>query len=238
MTTAAWPIDPLNTHVAGVLDDTARLLEAQRQHGGATPIAQLASVPGIGTTLARRLRDEHGIATLEQLEVASVPSCAATIAGFGPKRISAIADVLATRLGRRSRRGAADLTSHAVAEPSVAELLEIDREYREQGEAGTLPLLAPRRFNPMRARWLPILHATKGTTHYTALYSTTARAHERGKTHDWVVIYFEQDGVERQRTVVGATSGPLAGRRVVRGREIECARYDEIEPIDGVAKSG
>jgi DNA polymerase (family X) len=40
-----------------------------------------------------------------------------------------------------------------------------------------------------------------------------------------VVIYYERDGRERQNTVVTQNSGPLAGKRVVRGREPECRRY-------------
>jgi hypothetical protein len=37
------------------------------------------------------------------------------------------------------------------------------------------------------------------------------------------VIYFSQDsGPKGQRTVVTETRGPLAGHRVVRGREAEC----------------
>lgn len=40
--------------------------------------------------------------------------------------------------------------------------------------------------------------------------------------HDWVVLYAEDDAHhERQYTVVTATRGPLAGQRVVRGREAE-----------------
>jgi hypothetical protein len=40
---------------------------------------------------------------------------------------------------------------------------------------------------------------------------------------DWAVIYFHQDsGPEGQRTIVTETRRPLAGRRVVRGREAEC----------------
>ena len=45
-------------------------------------------------------------------------------------------------------------------------------------------------------------------------------------TGDWVVIY--DDGVgqhERQRTVITSQFGPLAGKRIVRGREGECASY-------------
>jgi hypothetical protein len=54
----------------------------------------------------------------------------------------------------------------------------------------------------------------------------SARAHDLGKTDDWVVLYFHTDhGPEAQRTVVTETSGGLQGRRVVRGREAECARH-------------
>jgi hypothetical protein len=38
------------------------------------------------------------------------------------------------------------------------------------------------------------------------------------------VIYFERDGHEDQCTVVTEHRGPLAGKRVVRGREEECAQ--------------
>src|SRR5574338_989759 len=118
--------DPLNAHVAGVLDETAQLLEEQRAnafrvqayrnaaetirnlhrgiddlldaeglagldrlpgigqalarvidqivttgrfpmlerlHGATSVVAQFASIPGIGATLAQRLRDEHDIGT-------------------------------------------------------------------------------------------------------------------------------------------------------------------------------
>jgi hypothetical protein len=73
---------------------------------------------------------------------------------------------------------------------------------------------------------LPVLHATRGDWHFTALFSNTAKAHELGKTRDWVVIYFyDSDHNERQRTVVTETRGETAGRRVVRGREAECRNH-------------
>lgn len=46
-----------------------------------------------------------------------------------------------------------------------------------------------------------------------------------GKTHDWVVIYYERGGEQHQSTVVTAERGKLAGRRVVRGRERECREH-------------
>ena len=106
----------------------------------------------------------------------------------------------------------------------MSELLDVDREYRRKAEAGGLARIAPRKFNPTGAAWLPVLHTQREGRHYTALFSNTARAHELGRTKDWVVIYFEHDGHEDQCTVVTEYSGPLAGKRVVRGREGESGR--------------
>jgi len=108
----------------------------------------------------------------------------------------------------------------------VAELLDVDRQYREEASSGALPRIAPRRFNPGREAWLSILHTRRGERDYTALYSNTARAHELGRTHDWVVLYFDGTSAgERQCTVITAERAPLRGRRIVRGREAECLAY-------------
>jgi hypothetical protein len=116
----------------------------------------------------------------------------------------------------------------AAEEPSVETVLDVDREYRTAASAGTLPRIAPRRFNPNGEAWLPVLHTRRGDWHFTALFSNTARAHELGRVRDWVVVYAEdKDHAERQYTVVTATAGPLAGRRVVRGREAECRAWHE-----------
>ena len=56
---------------------------------------------------------------------------------------------------------------------------------------------------------------------YTVLMDPE-RAHELGRTHDWVFLYFDGRGVERQGTVITAQRGPLRGLRIVRGREEEC----------------
>jgi hypothetical protein len=89
-----------------------------------------------------------------------------------------------------------------------------------------LRTIAPKRFNPEGKAWLPVLQTERGDWHFTALYSNTAKAHELGRTRDWVVMYFyDTDHVERQRTVVTESRGPLAGRRVVRGREGECQQF-------------
>jgi hypothetical protein len=45
---------------------------------------------------------------------------------------------------------------------------------------------------------------------------------------DWVVIYYyDGDHVERHSTVVTEPRGPMAGLRVVRGREDECLQQHE-----------
>lgn len=73
---------------------------------------------------------------------------------------------------------------------------------------------------------LPVLHARREDWHFTALFSNTPKVHELGKTRDWVVIYFHLDvEPESQCTVVTETRGALKGRRVVRGREGECAEH-------------
>ena len=117
---------------------------------------------------------------------------------------------------------------HGDTGPTVDEVLDVDREYRDKSDAGELPTIAPRRFNPAGERWLPILHTTRGARHYTALFSNTANAHKLGRTHDWVVIYFDGREGERQCTVITASRGPLARRRIVRGRERECLAHYHV----------
>jgi hypothetical protein len=193
----------------------------QRLRGESDSELLLASVPGIGKVTAERLHHDLGINTLEQLETAACDGRLEMFTGLGQKRIAGIIDSLASRLGRVQRRRKLANTS----EPAIAELLEIDREYRAQAAEGRLPCLAPRRFNPTGEAWLPILHTERGSTHYTALFSNTARAHQLQKARDWVVLYWEGRKGEHQCTVVTSRHGPLAGKRVIRGREAECADY-------------
>lgn len=72
--------------------------------------------------------------------------------------------------------------------------------------------------------------------HHSALYSNTAKALELGRPRDWVVVcFYDADHVERQRTIVSESRGPLAGRRVVRGREGECQRFYAGETVRSAA---
>jgi hypothetical protein len=107
--------------------------------------------------------------------------------------------------------------------PDIATLLDVDAEYRRRAEAGTLPTIARKRFNPQGAAWLPILHTDRGPWQFMALYSNTRQAHELGRVHDWVLVYYQTDEQpEGQSTLVTERRGELAGQRVVRGREAEC----------------
>jgi DNA polymerase (family X) len=74
---------------------------------------------------------------------------------------------------------------------------------------------------------LPVYHKRRGGWGYRALFSNTALAHRLRQTRDWVVIYFENGLSSGQRTVVTENRGDLRGRRVVRGRELECLEHYE-----------
>jgi DNA polymerase (family X) len=195
-----------------------RLAMLERLRGESEPTKLLASVPGIGRRFADRLHHDLGIETLEDLETAAHDGRLERLVGFGPKRLAGIRDSLAQRLQRVRPPAAARNGS-----PSIEEILDVDREYREKAAAGQLVKIAPRRFNPSQVAWLPVLHTIRGRRHYTALFSNTARAHRLAHTDDWVVIYWDNGQGERQCTVVTSDRGPLKGQRIVRGRERESA---------------
>ena len=205
---------------------SGRLPILERLRGETDPEALLASVPGIGPKTAGRLHHDLGIDTLEDLEAAAHDGRLELLAGFGPKKIAGVIDSLQGRLGRIRRH-----KQPSPEEPPVEDLLSADAEYRRKAAAGELKKIAPRRFNPNNEPWLPILHTRRSDRELTALYSNTARAHKLDRTHDWVVIYCDHGGGELQYTVVTARDGPLAGKRVVRGRESECREhYDAMQP--------
>jgi len=215
---------------------TGRWGRLDRLRGSAGIEAVFHTIPGVGMALAHRLHDELEVDSLEALEVAASDGRLERLPQIGPRRAAAIRASLTQMLDRaralrRTRPPAAPggppLTFGAADEaPPIESLLEVDRAYRAGAEAGSLPMIAPRRFNPEAKAWLPVLHTKHGDWHFTALYSNTARAHELGRVHDWVVIYAEDhDHHERQYTVVTPPGGPLAGRRVVRGREAECRAW-------------
>lgn len=212
---------------------TGRLSRLDRLRGAAEPEAQLRLVPGIGPKLAKRIHESLDIDTPEALEAAAWDGRLEKLDGISGRRLAAIragaASLLRRGVGRQALEGAG---------PPVATLLDVDAEYRRAAAANALPLIAPRRFNPEHRRWLPVLHTDRGGWHFTALYSNTARAHELGRTRDWVVLYFyDGDHREGQRTIVTETHGPLEGRRVVRGSEAECAVHYGVSGFAPLARS-
>jgi putative hydrolase len=217
---------------------TGRWTQLERLRGSLDPVALFQTVPGIGPELAQRIHDALDVDTLEALEVACHDGRLDGVAGVGRRRAAAVRAALAEMLGRSRLRRAVPAASFA-AEPHIDLLLDVDREYRERAEAGKLPTIAPRRFNPEGRSWLPVLHTSRGAWHFTALFSNTAKAHQLQRTRDWVVVYFYDDQhAEGQRTVVTEQRGPLAGRRTVRGREAECRNFYGREPMRVPAMAG
>jgi len=210
---------------------TGRLRQLDRLEGEVSPEDLFATLPGLGEELAHRIHDVLGIETLEELEVAAHDGRLATVPGIGERRLHAIRDSVAAVLGGAARMRGRRLR-HAEAPrpaaPSVAAILDVDAEYRRRAATSSLRRIAPRRFNPQGEAWLPILHTAREGWYFTVLFSNTARAHRLGTTHDWVVLLYERDGTEGQCTVVTEHRGPLAGQRVVRGREAETPAPDPV----------
>jgi hypothetical protein len=200
-----------------------RLAMLDRLRGKHDPIALLCSVSGIGKAFAWKLHEDLEIETLEELEDAAHDGRLENLAGFGTKRLAGIRDSLAQRLGRV--RQPVILAPDSGEVPSVAELLDVDGEYRREAAAGRLKTIAPRRFNPTGEAWLPVLHTARGQRHYTALFSNTPRAHQLQKTGNWVVLFYDGRDGEQQSTIITSEFGRLKGLRIVRGREVECEEH-------------
>lgn len=209
----------------------------ERLQGNDVAEQAFASVPGLGPKLAKRIHEELGIETLAELQIAAWNGRLGHMQGIGKKRVQAVRESLAAR-GRQLSGGVGQGTNEQsrlfadsgdlTSEVSVAELLDIDDQYRFQARKGQLPRTTPKRFNPTQAAWLPVLHTQRNGRHYTALFSNSAHAHAMGTTHDWVVIYFEDHekrGQHGRWTVITSGFGKLKGRRIVRGREKECESF-------------
>lgn len=122
------------------------------------------------------------------------------VPGVGPRIAHAIRELLT----HHRLPAVAALHDHQSAGPSIEELLDVDREYRD------------------KAAVVPVLHTRRGPRRYTALYSNTERAHRFGRTHDWVLLYARDGRDEHQYTIITATRGVMRGRRIIAGHEREC----------------
>jgi putative hydrolase len=213
--------------IAGSLQELARygrLVRMDRLRGELDPEELFQTVPGVGTVLARQIHEVLGVDTLEELEVAAHDGRLERVEGIGPRKARAMRASLDEMLRRLRTRPIADRLA-----PSIEEILDVDEEYRCKVASNELPTIAPKRFNPSHRDWLPVLHTERGDWHFTLLFSNTARAHELGRTQDWVVVYFyDRDNNEGQHTVVTETRGPLKGKRVVRGLEARCRNFYRV----------
>ena len=203
---------------------TGRFSQYERLIGNLDPLRLLQTVPGIGRLLAQAIHEDLHIDTLEELEAAAHDGRLDAVSGMGERRLASVRANLSTMLRSVHR------PSSTTALPGVGRIIEIDRQYRTEAAEGKLPLIKPKRFNPEKKAWLPVLHLTGSHWQFTALFSNTARAHELCKTHEWVVVYFYDDEhFEGQCTVVTERHGRLRGLRVVRGREGECDGWYRLQ---------
>jgi Helix-hairpin-helix domain len=196
------------------LTTSGRWAQLERLRGTTTPELLFQNIPGIGPSFAKLIHEHLHVETLEALEAAAHDGRLDTVPGIGERRCKIIRQSLANMLARRTIR-----SQHpSISPPPVEMIFDVDREYRAKAKAGELKLIAPKRFNPEGKAWLPILHTERSSWLFTALYSNTARAHELGKTNDWVVIFYASDHQpEDQCTVITETKGRLTGERVIRG---------------------
>jgi len=228
------------TRLRGIGDSLATAIEKiihvkkvpllERLRGGGAPERLFSTVADIGPKLAARIHEDLGISTLTELEAACWDGRLERVPGMGPKRVRAVRESLAGRFHRGADRPKDINPLPPQDQPPVEELLAIDSQYRDLAERDRLMRIAPRRYNPEGRAWLPILHTEREGRHYTALFSNTSRAHELGALRDWVVIYRDDKKLGGTWTVITSRVGPLKGRRVVRGREAECAEWYEAHP--------
>lgn len=200
--------------IAEILE-TGKLGMIDRLRGALDPESLFQTIPMIGPRLAQDIHDTLEIDSLEELEAAAHDGRLQTVKGIGPRRLRSIRQSLNVALSRRRRR-----QTKYTELPPIADLLDVDRMYRERAARGELRMITPRRFNPTGSIQLPILHTERGEWHFTALFSNTPNAQRYARNQDWVVIYYEHDGQQGgQCTVVTEQRGSLMGKRVVRGQE-------------------
>ena len=196
----------------------------ERLRGTSDPVALFKAVPGLGRRLAERIHEELHVDTLEGLEHAAADGRLEHVPSVGPRRAALIRSNLDAMLVRKRMPGAGNAApTLSLPQPPVRLLLTIDRMYRDLVHHGALPRIAPARYNLAGESWLPVWHHEREGWQWTVLFSNTALAHQLHRTGDWVLIYhYDSEQSEGQHTVVTETHGPLAGKRVVRGRETEC----------------
>ena len=178
-------------------------------------------IPGVGPKLAKQIYSTLKVKTLEELEHAANAGKLIRISGIGERRQRMIKETLASILHDTQR------SLHIQHDgPDVSLLLKVDSMYRKKAQEGSLKTIAPKKYNPSGASWLPILNYQDKNWEIRAMYSNTERAHRLHKSTDWVIIHaYNKMHHEFNNTIVTETRGPLKGKRVVRGHENECMTY-------------
>ena len=215
---------PSNQDIAALLNRIADLLDAKKENpfrvrSYRTAAASLSSVRQSLATLVREKGGE-GLSGFKGVG----EKLAGLIQEFVEKgEVELLRDLEKEVPGVEAKKS--EHSSAKTIELPVATILEIDEEYRKQAAAGKLKMIAPRLLNPEKKAWLPLMAREYKGCKFTVMFSNTTTAHKLGKTDDWVVVYYETGKGENQCTVVSESRGPLKGKRVIRGREEECAEH-------------
>ena len=130
---------------------TGRWMQLERLRGTIDPEQLFQSIPGIGPRLAEQIHQRLDVESLEELEAACRDGRLERMPGIGSRRAAMLRAALAERLSRIRRRPQGPYDN---ALPDVAMLLDVDREYRDKAERGSLQKIAPKRFNPSGEAWL------------------------------------------------------------------------------------
>jgi putative hydrolase len=220
---------PTNKDIAALLNRIADLLDARGENPFRVRSYRTAAttVAGVRQSLAT-LIEEEGTEGLTGLKGVG-EKLAGLIQEFVQKGKVELLQDLEKEVPAGKLKAIEKKTSiHAFAKPielPVATILEIDEEYRAKAAAQKLKMIAPRLLNPEKKAWLPLMVREYKGSKFTVMFSNTSAAHRLEKTNDWVVVYFEKGKGENQCTVVTESRGALKGKRVIRGREKECADY-------------
>jgi hypothetical protein len=214
----------IGVSISGLIESAIRvgripLLDRLRGQSNAEQF--FATVPGIGPQLSHRIYEHLHIETLPELLHAAIDGRLNRVPGIGLKRCEAIQACL-------SQRG---VVKGAEAKPKlepvvpIDELLDIDRDYHKRAREGTLPKIRLCDRGSNEHDWVPVLHTEREGRQYTAMFSHTKRAQQQEKTHDWVILFRDDEHAHGRWTVITAQYGELKGFRIVRGREKDCERY-------------
>ncbi|MFO0877372.1 MAG: hypothetical protein U0840_08350 [Gemmataceae bacterium] len=164
----------------------------------------LRSLPGVGRQTVQLLGERLQVTSLEQLQEAR---------RSGELQQHVPAHRLRLIMNAMDRQAQQDSEPVPLdQEPSVEVLLAMDCEYRARRRPAIL--------GRMMEEWQ--LQATR---------ASSALAHRRDVTGDWVTIRFEKGHQRGERTILTETRGPQAGHRVVRGREAESVRIEEPQAV-------